>query len=72
MESGTRQKHVGLSEIAEKVGRPKQTVLHWTRRSDFPEPASKMKMGPAWDHDEIDEWLKSQKEQPGGLLAPPE
>ena len=62
---------VGIAEIASLAGRPKQTVLHWTRRSDFPDPVDKLRMGTAWSREEVQVWMEDQA-QAGGLLAPPE
>jgi predicted DNA-binding transcriptional regulator AlpA len=49
---------VGIAEIAAKSARPKQTVLHWTRRDSFPKPAASLRMGSAWDEREVNEWLQ--------------
>lgn len=58
---------VGVQEIAAKVSRPKQTVLHWTNRKSFPAPVAKVSAGRFWDEDEVDVWLARYATVPPAL-----
>lgn len=49
---------VGIAEIAEMAGVSRAVVVNWrARHDDFPKPVKKFGMGPAFDKNQIKEWL---------------
>lgn len=65
---------VGVSDIAERVGRSRQNVLQWVkgeRRPEppFPEPEGTVGRSPAWRWGEVNAWLAAFGEG-DGLRAP--
>lgn len=51
-----KPKLLGLAEIADLYGISKTSANAWTRRHDFPNPITKLAMGPVWDQDEVIAW----------------
>jgi predicted DNA-binding transcriptional regulator AlpA len=50
---------VGETEIAERLGRPRQTVSTWRQRNTgFPEPRWTVGGRPAWDWSDIEAWAR--------------
>lgn len=50
---------MGLTEIAELLGLSRQGVHQLTkRRSDFPEPFTRLAMGYVWDADQVERWAR--------------
>ncbi len=51
---------VGASEIADRLGIGKSTVVHdWRRRyPEFPEPVAKLKTALVWDWSEVEAWAR--------------
>lgn len=48
---------IGVTQIAEFLGKPKQNVAqHYTRRDDFPKPAAVLPTGRYWRRADIEAW----------------
>jgi hypothetical protein len=52
----TKLNLLGLAEIAELYGVNKNIASGWTRRHDFPQPCTVLRMGPVWLLEELLEW----------------
>jgi hypothetical protein len=53
-------KFLGLSEVAELCGVDTRVVDNWRRRgvNQVPEPYAQLAMGPIFDNQVIEEWIK--------------
>jgi hypothetical protein len=51
---------VGLQEIAERLGIPKQTPKTWNQRKVLPEPGGTVSGVPWWDWPVIEEWARKR------------
>lgn len=50
---------IGVTEIAELIGKHKQNVAqHYTRRRDFPEPAAELPTGRYWRRGDVLRWYE--------------
>jgi hypothetical protein len=47
---------VGLTEIAERLGNPVDTVKKWRHRGLLPEPDWQLAAGPVWEWETIRIW----------------
>lgn len=53
---------VSVSEIAERAGRPINTVQSWRRRHrDFPLPVARLAAGPIWDWPAVAHWIEATR-----------
>jgi len=52
---------VGMSEIAELAGVPRNTVNVWLGRGKLPPPAARLALGPIWLKSDITAWLKASR-----------
>lgn len=58
LEDAERDELIGVSELAEYLGKRKQNVAqHYTRRRDFPRPAAELPTGRYWRRAEVEAWL---------------
>ncbi|HZM72403.1 MAG TPA: PIN domain-containing protein [Candidatus Polarisedimenticolia bacterium] len=49
---------VSVAEIAERSGRPSNTIQSWRRRHrDFPRPIAKLASGPVWTWPSVEAWI---------------
>jgi hypothetical protein len=52
---------IGVTQIAELLGKPKQNVAqHYTRRPDFPLPAAELPTGRYWRREDVEAWRQSR------------
>jgi len=61
----------GLAEIATAAGVTKRTASRYTIRTDFPQPISVLAMGPVWDLEQVNTWLRSSARRPPGRPPAP-
>jgi chromosome partitioning protein len=48
----------GVAEIAAHNKVSSQAVTNWQQRyEDFPEPVARLRMGPVWKMDDVNEWI---------------
>jgi uncharacterized protein YuzE len=53
---------IGVTEIAELIGKHKQNVAqHYTRRRDFPEPAAELPTGRYWRRGDVERWRERSR-----------
>lgn len=52
---------VRLPEVMGMVGVPKETILYWMRRGQFPRPLLLGQRARAWRLDEIQQWMESRE-----------
>jgi transposase-like protein len=53
---------VGITEIAKRHGTSPGVIRSWRRRhADFPGPIAELAMGPLFDGNEVDEWIRSTR-----------
>lgn len=61
---------LGIAEIAELAGVTKQAVSNWRARYDnFPRPIQNLQSGPVWEHEKINDWVKSFKGEETHVLS---
>jgi chromosome partitioning protein len=52
---------LGLAEVAELLGTPRQTIVNWrSRRPDFPPPLAELRSGPIWNRETVAAWAREQ------------
>ena len=57
---------VGINEIAERLGVPRNTVDIWRYRKRLPEPAWTVGGRPAWNWPDIKSWAEQSGRLKGG------
>lgn len=59
LEDAWRDELLGVSQLAEILGKKKQNIAqHYTRRSDFPRPAVQLPTGRYWRRADIENWMR--------------
>lgn len=48
---------MGVAEIAQRIGKPRNVVAQWVVRGKLPEPDARLAMGPVWREETIEAWL---------------
>ena len=56
---------MGIAEIAQRAGVPRQTVAQWHARGKLPEPDARLAMGPVWRETAIESWLAARESVSG-------
>jgi predicted DNA-binding transcriptional regulator AlpA len=51
---------VGMAEIAQMLGMPRNTVNQWRFRGLLPAPATELATGPVWYRRVIEEWAANR------------
>ena len=63
-------KLLGIAEIADMARVSKQAVSNWRMRYDhFPQPLQNLQSGPVWEHEKIENWVKSFKGEETHVLS---
>jgi prophage regulatory protein len=57
---------VGLSEIAEMLGRSTRTVKTYMKRTDFPKPLGHLARGRIWRRRDVERWANRTLPLPVG------
>lgn len=55
------QPYMGLAEVAEFLGIPKQNLHYWMQIGKFIEPDVRLKMGPVWKTERVIKFKERQK-----------
>ncbi|MBA2706832.1 MAG: AlpA family phage regulatory protein [Gemmatimonadaceae bacterium] len=53
----------GIAEVAEALDVDRSTVYEWQRRSDFPRPVARLRMGPVWEAEALRDWRRQEMRQ---------
>lgn len=61
---------LGLAEIADLYGVSKNSANAWTRRHDFPQPITKLAMGPVWNRDQVVAWRRPVDQYEAKVTSP--
>lgn len=62
---------VGVTEIARRLGRPRDTIQKWrTRHQDFPQPRWTIHGAAAWNWPDIAAWVNARVPQPDHRFNP--
>lgn len=56
---------VGIAEIAERLGVPRQTVAQWHLRKKLPAPDARLAMGPVWREETVTAWISEHMHKTG-------
>lgn len=63
-------KLLGIAEVADLARVSKQAVSNWRMRYDhFPQPLQNLQSGPVWEHEKIENWVKSFKGEETHVLS---
>jgi DNA-binding transcriptional regulator YiaG len=52
---------MGIAEIAQRVGKSRQTVAQWHRRNKLPTADAHLAMGPVWRVNTIEDWIEGKR-----------
>jgi len=52
---------VGVAEVAVMLDTSRAQVSRWALREDFPQPVSRLRMGPIWMRADVERWAKHRK-----------